>query len=183
MRIYSDFYHSKFNVIDNEEEFSKPIKNKINLKKLKLGWNSCFLNHDFISPIMNKIYTIFNIRNLIRFRHIYKYPSILRDNSIQARFGNNYNKNTIMFQRKLTAEKLSSYVSVNKLKRYGYIQELTKSWSVLSPFGFGEITLKDFKAFIYGCLLLKPNMDHLETWPNFMKEVLHIYLMIGHLKT
>ena len=38
---------------------------------------------------------------------------------------------------------------------------------VLSPFGLGEITLKDFEVFITGGVLMKPDMSHLETWPDF----------------
>ena len=35
-----------------------------------------------------------------------------------------------------------------------------------SPFGWGEIGLRDFEAFIYGATLLKPDVSHMETWPN-----------------
>jgi hypothetical protein len=36
---------------------------------------------------------------------------------------------------------------------------------MLSPFGWGEITLRDFEAFQTGCVILKPSLDHMETWP------------------
>ena len=36
----------------------------------------------------------------------------------------------------------------------------------MSPFGYGEITLKDFEVFLTGGVLLKPDMSHMETWPN-----------------
>ena len=38
---------------------------------------------------------------------------------------------------------------------------------MVSPFGFGEITLKDFETFLSGSVLVKPNMSHMETYPNF----------------
>jgi hypothetical protein len=50
------------------------------------------------------------------------------------------------------------------------MKELTNSKVVLSPFGWGEITLKDFEVFLTGGLLLKPSMDHLQTWPHFYEE-------------
>ena len=31
----------------------------------------------------------------------------------------------------------------------------------------GRICYRDFESFSYGCLLLKPNMDHINTWPNY----------------
>ena len=41
---------------------------------------------------------------------------------------------------------------------------------VLAPFGWGEITLKDFEVFLTGGMLLKPSMEHMETWPNFYTD-------------
>ena len=35
-----------------------------------------------------------------------------------------------------------------------------------SPFGWGELGVRDYEAFINGSLLLKPDMTHMETWPN-----------------
>jgi hypothetical protein len=40
---------------------------------------------------------------------------------------------------------------------------------VVSPFGFGEITLKDFEVFLTGGLLLKPDMSHMQTWPDVFR--------------
>ena len=41
---------------------------------------------------------------------------------------------------------------------------------ILSPFGLGEITLKDFEVFLTGGFLIKPNLNHLGTWPNLFVE-------------
>ena len=41
----------------------------------------------------------------------------------------------------------------------------------LSPFGWGEIGARDFEVFINGSLLIKPDMSHLETFPNFFKPM------------
>ena len=48
----------------------------------------------------------------------------------------------------------------------------------MSPFGLGEITLKDFEVFS-GSLLMKPNMDHMLTWPNFYTKDTYIFLQMG----
>ena len=42
---------------------------------------------------------------------------------------------------------------------------------VISAFGLGEIILKDFETFLTGGMLMKPDMSHMETWPNFMKII------------
>ena len=38
------------------------------------------------------------------------------------------------------------------------------------PFGYGEITLKDFESFMNGCILAKPSLNHMDTWPDFYIE-------------
>ena len=50
------------------------------------------------------------------------------------------------------------------------MKELQSSKVVLSPFGWGEITLKDFEVFLTGGMLLKPSMGHMKTWPNFFEK-------------
>ena len=50
------------------------------------------------------------------------------------------------------------------------MKEIRQSKVVLSPFGRGEITLKDFEVFLTGGMLLKPSMEHMDTWPNFYTD-------------
>lgn len=47
-----------------------------------------------------------------------------------------------------------------------YNNELVRSRIVLSPFGWGELCFRDFEAVFSGALLMKPDMSHLETWPD-----------------
>lgn len=39
----------------------------------------------------------------------------------------------------------------------------------MSPFGCGEVCFRDFEAVLNDSLLLKPHMDHLETWPDIFR--------------
>jgi hypothetical protein len=55
------------------------------------------------------------------------------------------------------------------LSRRGYLAELAHSRVAISPFGLGEITLRDFEIFMSGALLLKPDMSEIETWPNLYR--------------
>ncbi|MBN2346967.1 MAG: glycosyltransferase family 1 protein [Candidatus Aminicenantes bacterium] len=50
--------------------------------------------------------------------------------------------------------------------RRRYLKELRRSRMVLSPFGWGEICFRDFEAFAASALLLKPDLGHLETFPD-----------------
>lgn len=47
-----------------------------------------------------------------------------------------------------------------------YYAEMLRSRICVSPFGYGELCWRDFEAVLCGCLLVKPSMSHLRTWPD-----------------
>ena len=52
---------------------------------------------------------------------------------------------------------------------------MRKSILTISPFGYGELCFRDFEAFMSGTILLKPDMSHLSTWPNFyLKNITYV---------
>ena len=53
-----------------------------------------------------------------------------------------------------------------QVRRLRYFLELAHSKIVFSPFGWGEVCIRDFEAVAAGALLVKPSMDHLVTSPN-----------------
>ena len=55
-----------------------------------------------------------------------------------------------------------------KLKEY--YSELNNSKISIAPFGWGEITYRDFETFNSGAILIKPDMDHILTWPNYYEK-------------
>ena len=50
-----------------------------------------------------------------------------------------------------------------------YYTELRESRIVVSPFGWGETCRRDFEAVCHGCLLVKPDMSHIETLPDIFQ--------------
>lgn len=50
-----------------------------------------------------------------------------------------------------------------------YLRDIKKSKVVVSPFGYGEPCYRDMEAFICGSILVKPSMQHLETFPDVYK--------------
>lgn len=52
------------------------------------------------------------------------------------------------------------------VKRYKFFKEMQQSKMCFSPFGYGEVCFRDYESFATGALLLKPNMDHLNVWPD-----------------
>lgn len=47
-----------------------------------------------------------------------------------------------------------------------YYREMLRAKLSVSPFGFGELCWRDFESILCGSLLIKPDMSHLQTWPN-----------------
>lgn len=47
-----------------------------------------------------------------------------------------------------------------------YYQLMSRSKILIAPFGYGEIAPRDLESAMLGCILIKPDMDHLETIPN-----------------
>ncbi len=51
-----------------------------------------------------------------------------------------------------------------------YTKELLLAKICVSPYGYCQICWRDFEAILCGCLLIKPDMEHVNTWPNIYVE-------------
>ena len=66
-------------------------------------------------------------------------------------------------------------VFLDKLPYQEYINKLWESKLALSPFGMGEICFRDFELMQFGTLMVKPNMDMVNTYPNpYIKDETYI---------
>lgn len=54
----------------------------------------------------------------------------------------------------------------SRVSRDKYYREMATAKICVSPFGYGEICWRDFEAVLSRCLLIKPDMSHVETRPN-----------------
>lgn len=74
--------------------------------------------------------------------------------------------------RKSLFDNLSDKFNITRVEngvRYSlneYYNRMYNSKIILAPFGFGEIAPRDLEAAMMGCVLIKPDMSHLETRPN-----------------
>lgn len=78
---------------------------------------------------------------------------------------------TVAFQREEVLRKVQgdSRFLTGFVKQSRYRKEMRQSKIVVSPFGWGEICFRDFEAVMNGALLLKPDMNHIETWPDIYR--------------
>ena len=164
-RLYADFYFKKYNIKDSSPYYSKSLREN-QIDKLCLSWNSGLSNYSFLGPLFGQFLNFSLAKYLWRFSYNFSKPSIQRS-IINCRFGNSYNSESIRYQRSTVKKKLSSLVNTKKLNRLEYCNEMKRSLISIVPFGYGEITLKDFESFLNGCILFKPKMSHMITWPNF----------------
>jgi len=165
-RIFTDFIHKKINnnIIEKKENFKKFSSYEIN--KIKTAWNSSMTYYNFFSGKLARIATKYKLDCLLsREIKIKKYVH-KRNNLISCRIFSNYPNKLISWQRESSKEILKNICDTNLISKNNYHKELKNSKMTFSPFGWGEICYRDFESFFAGSLLIKPSMEHLETWPN-----------------
>ena len=169
-RVHSDYYHEIAGATDDDgNAVDEPVTPE-DTAKLGVSWNSGLADYSTYGPWRIGLYRRLRLNRLLRYPTASESPLSNRPNNLSARFGTTYSKGTVRYQRKKIRKILAARLDTQKLSRRGYMHELRKSKTVLSPFGWGEITLKDFEVFLTGGMLLKPSMDHMQTWPNFYEK-------------
>lgn len=66
-------------------------------------------------------------------------------------------------------ERYRIILPTNQVPTEEYYREMQSSRICVSPFGYGEICWRDFEAVLCGCLVIKPDMSHVETNPDIFK--------------
>ena len=66
-------------------------------------------------------------------------------------------------------------IFLDRLPYQEYVEKLWKSKIALSPFGMGEVCFRDFELMQFGTLMIKPDMDIVNTYPNpYIKDETYI---------
>lgn len=143
------------------------------LHKLKLAWNIGLNDYRYFG---------FKTARLSNYLSYYLYPlafsPVTKARPIDLSFrgklpqspANQDPEGALSFQRRQIFhlfERLNRTQSeLGKIPKSRYWQEMRKTRVSLSPFGWGEICYRDFETFIAGAVLVKPCMEHLQTYPN-----------------
>lgn len=167
-RIFTDYYHREFGIEDREPEAGRPVERAADLVKLRVSWNSGLADYSRWGPMRMALRHYLPIDKLLRFPRSFTAARKTRSVAFACRFGTAYSRETVVFQRRRILELLKDRIISTKLPRAAYLEEMRQCRIVISPFGFGEVTLKDFETLLCGAMLLKPDMTHLETWPNLL---------------
>ncbi len=165
-RLPSDFYHRQAGICDAQPDAEPQVRNRKLLDRLQIGWNSGLADYSRYGPRRMAAYSKLPIHGLLNWPSRFSAPRRARANDMSCRFGTGYERASVAHQRLEIGRRLAGRFPTDKIGRGAYMRELAASKIVISPFGLGEITLKDFETFVSGALLLKPEMHHMETWPD-----------------
>jgi hypothetical protein len=169
-RIWTDYYHRSVGVKDLSPAKPRIVTERALLDKLRVSWNSGLADYRLFGP------QIMALREFLPFNFLLQIPRHFTPTNknrpiLQScRMGLNYKRCSVVYQRTRIHNILSATLNTQKLSRRAYYTEMKNTRLVISPFGFGEITLKDFEATLCGATLFKPNMSHMETWPDLFRE-------------
>lgn len=169
-RLYTDFYHQADDVHDEDEAWSEPVSNPALLDKLQVGWNSALMDYSLMGPLRLSLFRRLGWGALLRPPRTWAKPDAARPVDLSCRFAADHRRRTVAHQRRGIRDALAGRTPAERLSRRRYLAELTRSKIVVSPFGYGEICYRDYEAFRAGALLLKPDMSHLETWPDLYRD-------------
>lgn len=169
-RLYADYYHRTSGVTDLKPVYSEPAVDGRHLEKLAVSWNSGLADYSWAGPLRMKLYHYAPLLRLLQFPDAFHSASSVRDVEFSCRIGTRYARESVAYQRKRIREILAGRIATGKMSRRAYLDELARSRIAVSPFGLGEITLRDFEIFLGGALLLKPDMSSVETWPDFFRD-------------
>jgi len=177
-RSFTNYYHRTFGINDVGNVEIRRALDHSEIGKIVPTWNlgigvypkkphrnglGARLDHVFGAPSVRLLYS-----DPCKYR-----PSdIRRKNLVSAHFGSAFDRNTVSYHRKIFLESMAtapSVFSVGRIPLAAYNQELRLAEATLSPFGWGEICFRDFEAIINRSVLIKPAMDHIETWPDIYR--------------
>lgn len=177
-RIFTDFYHRTFQVEDGDPgaPHLNHIPDEKDLAKIAVGWNSGLAHYGYWGMRLNKLWH--HIPWLPReYPRNWPAPSPTRSITLSCRIGTQYPRSTASFPRQEIVRQISARgISIDKLNRRRYFRELKDSIAAVSPFGLGEITLRDFEIVVCGAAIIKQDMSHLETWPNLWQKGMYLPL-------
>jgi hypothetical protein len=133
-------------------------------KKIKLtGWNFIsLLNYtDKFQPISSN--KEFDICAMFYSNHKYNEDHLVRNDLL-------YNNHRGLVLEKLNTMQNKYKIASGKKPFNEYINILSNSKILISPFGMGEIGQKDWESIITGAIIIKPDMSKINTKPNIFVD-------------
>jgi hypothetical protein len=169
---FRDKYFEKF-FFRNQDEFPLVQYSIEEVKKLGVYWNLGLI--DWKTQTSSKLIRYYHILTRNTGFKTFTRGKDLKDRKIDLSFRGNLFPNSHDVSR---FHRLQTYRNYRKsstgrvvpkegfLAHSEFMKEMGDTKICLSPFGWGEVCYRDFEAFQMRTLLFKPDMSHLETFPN-----------------
>jgi len=173
--LYSNYFHEKYGVNDPHYRERPTESGPAELAKLRLSWNIGVGDYPRAklrqrAGVAASMAFGFGAARMFYGRRRMPADPVAANKGlypVHARIGLG-GPPSIACQRRLILERISGDPDflVGPVSQNRFNHEVANSRITLSPFGWGELCLRDFEAVRAGSLLLKPDMSHLETWPD-----------------
>ncbi len=175
--VFGDFFKMLYGTEGDEEPDLAP-PDPSQLHKLGVSWNICFENYSEsrygLGSRIRQELRRFSALPLplqesldIEFSEI----AIERPVNVSCRIWTALGKPAFKAHRNAIAEAMLPLKAPSeRIPTESYFEELRSSKIAVGAFGPGEITIRDFEIILSGAALLKPDLSHLETWPEIFQE-------------
>ncbi|WP_029460233.1 glycosyltransferase family protein [Solidesulfovibrio alcoholivorans] len=166
-RLFTDFYHRRFGVTD-PEPYASAFLDPALAHKVGLSWHIGL--GDMIGDVRHPLLKRLRRRLPPTYPRRLHSPRAPRPLDFMFRGSRKYGRPTVSFHRERMGEILDAMQGVRAALRgfvsvRQYIRETMEAKIVVSPFGWGELGVRDFEALLYGAALMKPDMEHMRTFP------------------
>lgn len=169
-RIFIDYYHTHFGLHDDGpyDRFQPALEK--DLAKIHVSWSSALGDYGVRAKYYDKARKYLPLP--YRYSAQFVPPEKDRAVDITCRVGLTHRSSIVRHHREMIVTILAQTygVSSEKIARKKFFEELQNAKIAISPFGWGEITLRDFEIIINGAALFKPDLSHMETWPPLFVE-------------
>lgn len=171
--LYSDYYHKKYGVADPGWTDRPVAEDNRQLDKLRLSWNIGVGDYPRGKLRQRVGYMAARLLGIPVAKAFYRRGRAFHPEKNRGLFAAHcriglISRPSISFQRSLILEKVKGDGAflTGSVGQAAFNREIQNAKITVSPFGWGEVCLRDFEAVQNGSLLLKPDMSHLETWPD-----------------
>jgi hypothetical protein len=178
-RYFCDFYARRNGIENDTDEIYPVVEATEHLQKLRVCWNLGAGQYPLLPGVVQKIASKiiqpvvgYRGHRVVLSRPQFRSFDLLTDPVCHARFSPGGYRPLVGYQRQLFLQCVGDdpLFLTGRVPRREYDRELRSVQAVLSPFGWGEVCYRDFESVIGGNVLVKPDMSHIETWPDIYRN-------------
>jgi len=152
--------------LNSDTKPDNAVTDKI-LTKLHLGWSLALMERHGIQ--IAEIPTFKNRPIDIHYSVKTKYKTKIERENL-GKIDNHYAFHRVSCS--LQVDQISSkynYIVSGQCRGSEYLRRMEQSKVCISPLGLGEVCFREFEAICHGAIVIKPDMSHIETWPDIYR--------------